>query len=464
MDNESTTTNTSDINKQQLKQLLLDGNFQEAEKIVFASMREAGAKYVAELIEETSESNEGKAIVNRLSKDHNYRTSYKTSIQITLIGEQHINIMSTYALAPRKKSGRPKAGRNGTGTHVLLAYWGFLGKRSPGSISEIARCGAAGSSYEAASEQLRSQGVNVSARCVNNITKSVGAIASLHRSKDHLALENSLSLKDKRVAISLDGGRIRSRVTKTGRRKKGQKRQGYVADWKEPKLLVIAELDEIGKKQKNTKPIYEATMQGKEEFTRLLISLCQQLHLSEAAEIVCLGDGAPVLWDIFASLQKKLRIKGKTTEIVDFFHACEHITELTQLHTKKTAKQQQEWAKELRDLLRAGKFITFIASIKKQAKEHDLPEIVKHLGYFKRHKERMHYDQYEKAHLPVGSGIVESAIRRVINGRLKAPGSFWKLENVELILTVRCALVAGRWNTFMDNFLRVVRIGFIGAE
>lgn len=226
--------------------------------------------------------------------------------------------------------------------------------------------------------------------------------------------------------------------------------------------MVIAELDEQGNKKKGTKPLYEATMQGKAAFTELLIKLCTQLHLDAAAEIVCLGDGAPVLWDVFAQLQNKLRIKGKTVEVVDFFHACEHITELTEAHSKLTVVEQKHWAGELKDWLRTGKFRSFRTSVRQAAKAHDLPILLKHLGYFERHRARMHYDRYEAAKLPIGSGIVESAIRRVINGRLKAPGSFWKVENMEHMLTVRSALLAGRWETFMDNFRQVVSIRATG--
>ena len=73
-------------------------------------------------------------------------------------------------------------------------------------------------------------------------------------------------------------------------------------------------------------------------------------------------------------------------------------------------------------------------------------------AYFEKRRDKMRYDEYREAKQPIGSGIVESAVRRVINLRLKAPGSFWKPKNAERMLTLRCALKAGRWKTVMSNF------------
>lgn len=448
-----------ETNYNKVIQLILANKFRAAEQLVLTKMSEAGARTLEQAMNEVANYPESVALVQQYRATEHYRSIRKTHVQVTVAGEQKIKVISYYGLAEKKKKGRPKKGRNGTGTHILLAHWGFSRKRSPGSIDEIVRTGSASASYDLAAKQLQAQRIAVSSYGVGSLVSHVGTTANPQRATHHFALATNESLAGKRVSISLDGGRIRSRKNKTGRPTKEQKRTRYETDWKEPKLLVIAELDENGMKRKGTKPLYEATMGGKAVFAELLVGICKQLHLSEATEIVCLGDGAPVLWDIFATLQTTLHIKGKTTEVVDFFHACEHITELTQAHTKKTEKQQKQWFKKLKQLLREGKFRAFEASIRTEAKKHDLPELTRQLGYFLRHKTRMRYDRYEKAHLPIGSGIVESAVRRVVNGRLKAPGSFWKEENAESMLTVRCALLADRWDDFMENFRLAVGIG-----
>jgi hypothetical protein len=56
---------------------------------------------------------------------------------------------------------------------------------------------------------------------------------------------------------------------------------------------------------------------------------------------------------------------------------------------------------------------------------------------------------YQK--LPVGSGIVELGIRRVINLRFKCPSAFWNIENLEPLFYLRAAFLAGRWNISISN-------------
>ncbi len=74
-------------------------------------------------------------------------------------------------------------------------------------------------------------------------------------------------------------------------------------------------------------------------------------------------------------------------------------------------------------------------------------------NYFLKNKDRMQYSQFKTKRLPQGSGSVESAIRRVINLRLKSCGSFWKKENAEIYLFLRSQLICGRWNVFFENLI-----------
>ena len=66
--------------------------------------------------------------------------------------------------------------------------------------------------------------------------------------------------------------------------------------------------------------------------------------------------------------------------------------------------------------------------------------------YFVRNRQRMAYPTLKALKLPIGSGAIESAIRRVVNLRLKGPCIFWYKENAEKILMLRAFYKAGRWN------------------
>jgi hypothetical protein len=60
---------------------------------------------------------------------------------------------------------------------------------------------------------------------------------------------------------------------------------------------------------------------------------------------------------------------------------------------------------------------------------------------------RMRYAEFRKTGVPIGSGSIESAIRRVVNLRIKSPGTFWKRDNVERMIFLRCQVIVGRWET-----------------
>src|SRR5262245_64107759 len=55
--------------------------------------------------------------------------------------------------------------------------------------------------------------------------------------------------------------------------------------------------------------------------------------------------------------------------------------------------------------------------------------------------------------LPIGSGQVESAVRRVVNRRFKAPGSFWTETTVSGLMHLRAAFKAGRWDEIMRGVM-----------
>jgi hypothetical protein len=91
---------------------------------------------------------------------------------------------------------------------------------------------------------------------------------------------------------------------------------------------------------------------------------------------------------------------------------------------------------------RSGEPAVFIRS----QQVRDLPRT---LRYVEAHAHRMRYVTLEARKLSIGSGQVESAVRRVINLRFKAPGSFWREMTVSGLMHLRAAFKTGRWDEIM---------------
>lgn len=75
------------------------------------------------------------------------------------------------------------------------------------------------------------------------------------------------------------------------------------------------------------------------------------------------------------------------------------------------------------------------------------------IEYFEKHSQRMAYVPLDRRRLPVGSDPVESAIRRVINLRFKAPNIFSQEDNVAALMHLRAAFKCGRWHELMERVL-----------
>ena len=69
-----------------------------------------------------------------------------------------------------------------------------------------------------------------------------------------------------------------------------------------------------------------------------------------------------------------------------------------------------------------------------------------HLNYFLKNRHRFAYTTMVGLGLPQGSGAVESAIRRVINLRIKSASIYWLPESVDAILLLWSFYKSGRWN------------------
>lgn len=83
--------------------------------------------------------------------------------------------------------------------------------------------------------------------------------------------------------------------------------------------------------------------------------------------------------------------------------------------------------------------------------------MTKFKNYFSDNGRRMQYAAFKHLDLPSGSGCVQSAIRRVINMRLKSPGIFWKRKTAEIMLFLRSTLLCGRWDIMFENLLALNR-------
>lgn len=168
--------------------------------------------------------------------------------------------------------------------------------------------------------------------------------------------------------------------------------------------------------------------------------------------MIVVGDGAEWIWTRVSWLFEELGLDSvEVFEIVDYFHATAHLWELLELRGDLSSKERQGLYAQWKRLLWEGNVEGLKKEVTRLARGKIRKKLLKGLEYFQTHASRMQYAHFKAQRVPQGSGGVESAIRRVINLRLKAPGTFWTPSMAEYFLFLRSQLISGRWAIFMHN-------------
>jgi hypothetical protein len=212
-------------------------------------------------------------------------------------------------------------------------------------------------------------------------------------------------------------------------------------------LFIIYVVNAEGKLDRSFMPIIDALIRGPDAMFKLLHAYLIQLNLSEADRILFIADGAPWIWNRIPDLIKRLGLEpDQVHQLIDFYHAVEHLGKVASLRKGWSSKQRKSWVRKHRNLLLQGHVDKVISAVKAICRGRSSKAIRTQMDYFVKNSARMAYDRLRALKMPIGSGSVESAIRRVVNLRLKGPCIFWCKENAEAILLLRCYWKAGRWN------------------
>jgi hypothetical protein len=166
--------------------------------------------------------------------------------------------------------------------------------------------------------------------------------------------------------------------------------------------------------------------------------------------IVCIADGARDLWRFF---QRKY---PDAIHVVDFFHVCEHLSNLSNLLFNDPS-QAKAWYKKYRTILKedpkgAAKMIRAARYRRSLIKES--PDIESEIKYLQHNRKRMNYFKLRQKKLPIGSGVVEAACKNLIGARMKKSGMRWSIDGGQTVLTLRSIILSNRWEKFWAYFIK----------
>ena len=364
----------------------------------------------------------------------------KVTVMVRTVQGLAVPVRLTYY----RRQGQRRAGKRDAGVYAGLVLLGIYDRCTPALASEVSLLAAMLGSLAEAQDVLAARGVEVDTKTVRLIAYRYAARARLEQQIERTAFEDTVA--GRRVVISSDGGRLRLRETKRGpKTKKGRRR--YTGAWREPKVLIVYVVDAEGKQESRFAPFIDATLKGPDAVFALLRTYLQRLEITQADHVLFIADGAPWIWKRVPLLVQALGLAAaQVHELLDFYHAVQHLGQVAALRKDWSAKARTRWCTHQRRLLMRGEVEQVITAVRDLCRGRNSKAIRKHREYFIKNQHRMAYAQLMALKLPIGSGAIESAVRRVVNLRLKGPSLFWCRASAEAILLLRSYYKAGRWN------------------
>lgn len=187
---------------------------------------------------------------------------------------------------------------------------------------------------------------------------------------------------------------------------------------------------------------YFSRFTSADTFTQLAVVETHQRGLENAGQVAAVMDGADWLQQ-FSDYHCP-----KAVRILDFAHAAQRIAEIAQALWGGGSEAAVAWTN------------TWTANLKEQGPQKLLDELLRlrtaypdneplriNLAYLHKRQAQLAYPTFSQQGWPIGSGMVESANKLVVEARLKGAGMHWLRSHVDPMLALRNLLCNDRWES-----------------
>jgi len=310
--------------------------------------------------------------------------------------------------------------------------------------------------FEHGREQLKLlAGLAVTTKSVERVAESIGAdIARQEQQEIDRAVQLDLPVIVGQpvpiLYVQMDGTGVPVVKKETAGRK--GKLDGLPAHTREAKLGCVftqTTWDQEGYAMRDPdSTTYTGAIENAEQFGKRLYVEAWKRGWSRAEKTVVIGDGAEWIWNLAQE-----HFPG-AIQIVDLFHARQHVWDLARLLYPNDTKRRNAWiGLHQKRWLDQGKIAKLVASLHAiQTADADLANKIRNeADYFASNAARMNYPKFRKQHLFVGSGIIEAGCKTVIGHRLKQSGMFWTVKGANSILALRCSHLNGRFEDYWER-------------
>lgn len=218
--------------------------------------------------------------------------------------------------------------------------------------------------------------------------------------------------------------------------------------WKEVRLCA-ARADGM------TQARYGATLGSVLEVGALWEQTACAAGLGEKTRVHGVGDGAPWIAEQFDR-----HFGGQGRYLVDFYHVTEYLAAAAPTCAPRAAaawvaRQQQrlkanQLDRVLRDLAGHLEPAASVGSRRRDTVESVTP-VRDCERYLRVRREQLDYAGALAEGLPIGSGLIESGHRHVVQARLKKAGAWWYQQHAQSMLALRVVRANGDWKHYWNS-------------
>jgi hypothetical protein len=310
--------------------------------------------------------------------------------------------------------------------------------------------------FDSGREQMKLlAGLEVTTKSVERVAETIGAdIARCEQQEIDQAVQLDLPIivgePVPMLYVQMDGTGVPVVKKETVDRK--GKLEGLPAHTREAKLGCVftqTAWDEEGFAIRDPdSTTYTGAIETAEQFGKRLYVEAWNRGWSRAENKVVIGDGAEWIWNL-----ANQHFPG-AVQIVDLYHARQHLWNLARLLFPSDTKRQNAWiGLHQKRWLDKGKIDRLVASLR--AIRGPNPDVIDKIrneaNYFANNAARMNYPKFRKQHFFVGSGVIEAGCKTVVGHRLKQSGMFWTVNGANAILALRCSHLNGRFEDYWEG-------------
>lgn len=343
------------------------------------------------------------------------------------------------------------------GQHPVDAELGLAGLESSPGVRRMEAVVGSEMPFAAGREPMKLlAGLDVTAKAIERAAEAIGAQIG-QRDEQEIARAKQLVLPVvakqyiAKMYVLMDGVQVPVVAAETeGRTGRIEGQRARTRECKLGCVFTQTTIDQDGRAIRDPdSTTYVGAIETAEDFGLRLYTEAWRRGWEWAAIRVVIGDGAVWIWNLAD------RHFPGAIQIVDLFHAREHLWKVAALlHThNQTAKKL--WMIPMKDMLDSGNIEPLVTSLREIAAAHAdttalSQEILKEAEYFATNAERMRYPDFRAQGLFVGSGVIEAGCKSVIGSRLKRSGMFWTVRGANAIIALRCCRINGRFEDYWE--------------